>query len=90
MSYNLTLVLKSTLNTEDRKKISQKVKSNFDKAKITQSDWGQKALAYPIKREASGVFINMDIETEERLKSDFEKTLNSDSNILRHLLIRTN
>ena len=50
MTYNLTLVLRSTLKDADRKKLLDNIKSLFGKAKIAEKDWGQKALAYPIKK----------------------------------------
>jgi len=88
MKYNLTFIIKSSLKEADRKKLISRIKSIFDKAKITENIWGQKALAYPIKKEVSGVFINMIIESEKAIDNGFEKKILNDSNILRHLLIR--
>ena len=89
MTYSLTLVLRSTLKEGDREKITKKIKESFDKAKIEEKDLGQKALAYPIKKEVSGYFITMKIETDVVVPADFEKKLLLNDDILRHLFIKT-
>jgi len=75
--YDLVLVLRTSLKEADRK-ISK------------EEDWGQKPLSYPIKREVSGFYVNIDIESENALPSDFEKRITSQDSVLRHILIRGN
>jgi ribosomal protein S6 len=89
MTYSLTLLLRSSLKEGDREKLIEKIKGFFDKAKITEKDWGQKALSYPIKKEVSGYFVSMDIETDAVVSMDFEKKLFSNDDVLRHLFIKT-
>jgi ribosomal protein S6 len=89
MTYNLTLVIRSSVKEGDREKLIEKVKGSFEKAKITEKDWGQKALSYPIKKEVSGYFVSMDIETEEVVPAGFEKKILTNDDILRHLFIKT-
>lgn len=89
MTYNLTLVLRSTLKDADRKKLVESVKEGFGKAKVTEKDWGQKPLSYPIKKEVSGYFVSVTAEAEEALNSSFEKKLFTNNDVLRHLLLRT-
>lgn len=88
MTYNLTLVIKSTLKEADRKKLLEKIKEVFGKAKISEKEWGQKALAYPIRKEVSGYFVSINAEVEGVIAKDFEKDLFSNENILRHLFLR--
>lgn len=90
MTYNLTLVLRSTLKEGDRKKLVDGIKDSFGKAKVTEKEWGQKPLSYPIDKEVSGYFVNIVAEPEEVISKDFEKKLFSNDNILRHLFLRTN
>ncbi len=89
MIYNLTLVLRSSLKEDQRKKLIDGVKDSFGKAKITEKEIGQKPLAYPIDKEVSGYFVSMVAEPEEVISKDFEKKLFSNDNILRHLFLRT-
>lgn len=89
MTYNLTLVLKSTLKESDRKKLIENIKDAFGKGKVTEKDWGQKPLSYPIKKEVSGYFVSMTAEPEVVIAPDFEKKLFGNEDILRHLFLRT-
>lgn len=88
MTYNLTLVLRSSLKEAERKKLVDSVKDGFGKAKITEKEWGQKALSYPIEKEVSGYYVSMTAESEDVISKDFEKKLFSNENILRHLFLR--
>ena len=72
-TYQLVLVLKTALKEADRKKFLETVKGWIKGAKFTkEEEWGEKVLAYVIKREKSGVFQNFIFETEEEIK-DLEK-----------------
>lgn len=89
MTYNLTLVLRSSLKDADKKKILDGVKDSFKNSKITENEWGQKPLSYPLKKEVSGVFVNFLIDGEDKVPADFEKELLRDNDVLRHLFLRT-
>lgn len=89
MIYNLTLVLRSSLKDADKKKILDGVKDSFKNSKIAEKEWGQKPLAYPIKKEVAGVFVNFQISGEAKVPTDFEKDLLRNDAVLRHLFLRT-
>jgi ribosomal protein S6 len=87
-SYQLTLIVRSTLKDSDRKKAVEAIKSSLEKAKfLKEEEWGQKPLSYPIKKEVSGFFLNFHFDSEEGIPSGFEKKLLTDDNVLRHLLL---
>jgi small subunit ribosomal protein S6 len=89
-SYQLILVLKSSLNEAARKKYVETVKGWLKDAKFTkEEDWGEKVLAYTIKRETSGHYLNFLIELKEELSADFAKKIVASDNILRHLLLKS-
>lgn len=88
MTYQLILVLRSSLKEAEQKKLLEGIKSLLGKAKIDEKTWGQKALAYPIKKESSGVYFNWNIDSEEVVPGDFEKKLLNSDGVLRHLLLR--
>ena len=88
MTYSLTLVLKSSLKDTDRKKLIDSLKDLLGKVKITEKEWGQKPLSYPIKREVSGYYLNWNVDSENVIATDFEKKLLNNENVLRHLLLR--
>jgi small subunit ribosomal protein S6 len=87
--YELVLVLRTSLTDEKRKKFLDKVKEWLKDAKVTQEDvWGQKPLAYKIKKELAGFYHILHLESEHGITKEFEKLLIADENVLRHLLIR--
>jgi len=88
-SYELILVVKTSLTDVLRKKLIAGVKELLKDLKIVkENEIGQKALAYKIKKEASGFYLDFVLEGEI-VPGNFEKKLLENDNILRHLLLRT-
>ena len=88
-TYELVLVMKSSLKEADRKKLLDQVKEWLGKITVTkEDDWGQKALAYPIKKEDSGHYYQLFLEGET-FPTDFETRVLQNNSVLRHLLLRT-
>ena len=89
-AYDLVLVLKASLSDTQRKKLVADLKDKLKDAKvIKEEEWGQKPLAYKIKRELAGFFHLMQLETENALDTGLDKRLRDNDNIIRHLLLRT-
>ncbi|MCL5113624.1 MAG: 30S ribosomal protein S6 [Patescibacteria group bacterium] len=90
-AYELVLVLKTSLNEANRKKLLESVKSLLKDAKnIKEDEWGQKPLAYSIKKEIAGFYVDMAFEQEAEIPKDLEKKILANENVLRHLLLRQN
>jgi ribosomal protein S6 len=88
-TYELILVVKTSLTEPLRKKLVASVKTLLKDLKIVkENEVGQKALAYKIKRETGGFYFDFMLEGEA-IPSDFEKKLLENDNILRHLVLRT-
>ena len=88
-SYELILVTKASLTDTLRKKLITIIKTLLKDLKIVkENEVGQKSLAYKIKRETSGFYLDFTLEGET-IPQDFEKKLLENENILRHLLLRT-
>ena len=87
--YELVLVLKTSLSEANRKKLLETIKSLLPDLKIVKDEqWGQKPLAYSIKKEIAGYYLDWIFELKSELPKDFEKKLITNDNILRHLLLR--
>lgn len=87
--YELVLVLKTSLTEPQRKKLIEQVKENLKNLKVSkEEEWGQKPLAYKIKREFSGFYHMMQLESETGIEKGFERRLDGDESIIRYLLIR--
>lgn len=89
-TYELTLVIRPSVKEADRKKLLETVKEWLGKeVKVAkENDWGQKALAYPIKKEDAGYYLMWELEGEG-YPSDFEQRLIRNDSVLRHLMLRT-
>jgi small subunit ribosomal protein S6 len=88
-SYELVVVVRSSLADADRKKLIDNVKKLLEGVKFSkEEEWGQKPLAYPIKKELTGHYYFFKFEGEEVAPAGFEQKLLLNDNILRHLLLR--
>lgn len=88
--YEIVLVLRTSLSDADRKKAISAIKELLKDLKVTSEDeWGQKPLAYAIKKEAAGYYHRLIVEGEKAIPTDFETRLIRNEHILRHLVIRT-
>lgn len=87
--YELALVLRTSLSLENRKKLLETVKNWLSDVKISEEkEWGEKELAYSIKREVKGIYHLLSLEAKDKIPPDLEKRILGQENILRHLLIR--
>jgi len=83
------LVVKSSVKEADRKKLIEQIKGWLGDVKVTkEEDWGQKALAYPIKKEDTGHYYQFLLDGET-FPTDFETKVFQNTSVLRHLLLRT-
>jgi small subunit ribosomal protein S6 len=89
-SYDLVVVVRPSLKDDERKKLVDTIKSFLVGVKFSkEEEWGQKPLAYSIKKEQAGYYYFFKFETEESVPAGFEQKLLINENILRHLLLRT-
>ncbi|HUD44791.1 MAG TPA: 30S ribosomal protein S6 [Patescibacteria group bacterium] len=87
--YELALVLRTKLSDKDRKKVVDTLKEWLKDMKVTkEEEFGQKPLAYPIKKEAAGYYLTLHLEGET-IPVDVERRILQTDEVLRHLLIRT-
>jgi ribosomal protein S6 len=90
-NYQLVLVLRSSVTDANRKKFLETVKSWLKDTKFTkEEEWGERPFSYQIKRESTGFYLNILLESKNSLSSDFEKRLHANEDVLRHLLLRVN
>lgn len=86
--YDLVIIIRSSLSEKEKEKLLDNIKSWLGKVKIIKEEsWGQKPLAYTIKKEISGIYQKFELEAES-IPVELEKKLNTHENILRHLLLR--
>ena len=88
-NYDLVLVLRPSLKDTERKKLIDGVKTSLKEIKIAkEEDWGQKPLAYTIKKELAGYYYLLKLEGET-IPAGVEQKILTNENVIRHLLLRT-
>lgn len=88
--YDLVLILRPNLADAKRKQVIDSIKALLKDAKITkETELGQKVLAYPIKKEEAGFYVQLSVESENGLSKDLEAKLFQNDAVIRHLLVRS-
>ncbi len=86
-SYELTVIFPLTL--KEKEKAREELKKEQEKvAKIEkETDWGEKKLAYPIKKNERGHFYFYELKTSPEKIKTLEGWLKLNENILRYLIV---
>ncbi len=90
-SYYLTLVLKPDLEEKVRVALLDAMvkKLTGEDGKVDKTDlWGNKDLAYPIKRQTKGYIAHYEITTDPKNAKTIDNSLKAEEDILRYLIIR--
>lgn len=90
-SYLLTLVLKPKMEEKERKALLDSIVKKVvgSDGKVEKEDlWGERPLAYPIKRETSGFYAHFELQADPKNAKGLDKSLDLEEDILRYLLIR--
>lgn len=83
MKYELTFLTK---DEAELKNVKQLIETYKGKA-VTEEKWGEKTLAYAIKKNHTAVFYNLQIEIDKKNVLEFKNKLNLNEKILRYLLL---
>ncbi len=90
-NYLLTLVLKPDMDEKERKTLLDSMVKKFlgEDGKVEMMDlWGNKDLAYPIKKQTKGFYAHYEIQSDPKNAKGLDKILKVEEDILRYLLVR--
>jgi len=83
MKYELTFLTKEETELKNIKELIESFKG-----KVTKEDkWGEKTLAYSIKKNRTALFYNFQFEIDKKDVLKFKNKLNFNEKILRYLLL---
>ncbi len=82
MNYQLVFLLKK----REEEEIIKKIVENFAKI-INAESWGEKTLAYPIKKNHKAFYFNYQIELNPKKTIELKRKLNFEEKLLRYLLL---
>lgn len=86
MKYELIILL-------DKEEKLKTIKDLLDQLKIkiiNEENWGQKTLAYPIKKSHRAYYYDFILEINEKTTSQLRQKLNFNNKILRFLFLKVN
>ncbi len=90
-NYLLTLVFKADMEEKARKGLIDDItkKAVGTSGKIDKEDlWGERELAYPMKKQTKGYFAHFEITADPAIAKGIDKDLKVEENLLRYLLVR--
>ena len=83
MKYELTFLTKEETELKNIKELVESYKGTVTK----EEKWGEKTLAYSIKKNHTAIFYNFQFEIDKKNVLEFKNKLNSNEKILRYLLL---
>jgi small subunit ribosomal protein S6 len=89
--YEMMFIVKTTLDEEAANKVSKTYEDIISsmKGKLTDSkNLGNKKLAYPIKKEATGYYYVLNFEATPEIVAEVDRKARIDESVLRHMIIR--
>jgi small subunit ribosomal protein S6 len=84
--YELTLLLSKKEDIDTVKKILTDAKASV----IKEEAWGEKTLAYPVKKHRTAFFFNLLLKVNSKDLLELKRKLNFEEKILRYLLLSVN
>jgi len=84
MKYELIILLNQETEIDKVKSLITAVNGKLEK----EEKWGEKTLAYPIKKKHRAIFYDLFIEVDKDKTGELRKKLNFNDKILRFLLLQ--
>jgi small subunit ribosomal protein S6 len=89
--YELVYIIQPELDEEAIKALDERVADAVKRnggTIVSSEEWGQRQLAYEIKKHTEGFYLLHNIEMPSDATDDVERVLRISENVLRYLLIR--
>lgn len=83
MKYELTFLTKEETELKNIKELIESFKGKVTK----EEKWGEKTLAYSIKKNHTALFYNFQFELDKKNVAELKKKLNFNDKLLRYLLL---
>ncbi|MEZ4589637.1 MAG: 30S ribosomal protein S6 [Chloroflexota bacterium] len=91
--YEVTVIFQSSLDDEARAALVGRVSgwlthSDQEADKPVPNVWGQRRLAYPIRKQTEGYYILFDAKLDPERLSDIERNMQYADGVLRYMIVR--
>lgn len=91
--YEVTVIFQTNLDDESRSALVERVSGwlthgETDDDKPVANVWGQRRLAYPIRKNTEGYYILFNAKLDVEQMSDIDRNMQHNEDILRYMIIR--
>ena len=91
--YEVTVIFQKNLEDEARSTLIERVSGwlthgEAEEEKPVQDVWGQRRLAYPIRKNKEGYYILFNAKLDPERLSDIERNMQYTDDILRYMIVR--
>lgn len=93
--YEVTVILRPDIDEEARAQLVERVETwlhhgEAEDDKPVADHWGQRTLAYPIKKFTEGYYVFFQANLDSERIGEIERNMIYADDILRHLIVRKN
>ncbi|GJM42635.1 MAG: 30S ribosomal protein S6 [Ardenticatenaceae bacterium] len=90
--YEVTVIFKANLEDEARSTLVERVSDWLTHGetaddKPVQNVWGQRRLAYPIRKNTEGYYILFEAKLEPEQLNDIERNMQYTEDVLRYMIV---
>jgi small subunit ribosomal protein S6 len=89
--YEITYIVSAVLNDDQIKGVIQRVKKTIEEGEgdiVESVEWGNRRLAFPIKKKRNGFYVNLYVKAPGTLIPRLERAMEIDDDILRYITLR--
>jgi small subunit ribosomal protein S6 len=91
--YEVTVIFQTKLDDEARSALVERVSgwlthSETEEDKPVQNVWGQRRLAYPIRKNTEGYYILFEAKLDPERLNDIERNMQYTDDVLRYMIVR--
>lgn len=89
-TYELVFIFDSekVSTAKEAKALAKKLLEPVKAKVLKEAAWGERQLAYPINKKASGWYLVLEIELSGDKVQDLHKNIKLEGRVLRHLLVK--
>ena len=90
-TYELTILFGEKTDKKEVERVTKLVEAAVKKAKgevNKQESWGEKHLAYPIKKQATATYEHFVLSLDTAAQVELDKVLHLDEAVLRYMFVR--
>ena len=90
-NYEIMFILSTQLTDEEKQakvKFVEETLAKSEAAEIKTEVWGERKLAYPIKKKENGYYVLTTFQTDGTRFTEIESKLNINESILKYMIVK--